>query len=233
MVCCRYRPRQPRVTPVWRVLKHLWSAFLQSQEAKVATGDGRMTTHVTTAVAAFLHCGDLHAGFTRLRCPDCHHEYLLAFTCKQCGLCAACHQRRVLTEAPFIADEVCADVPHRHLVLTVPRLLRGIFRGQPSLPGELALAARDAITAWLRDCTGSPAGQPGLVVAVQTFGDFLLWHLHVHVLATAGVFAGDGAFHLAPAGGWTELRELWRHAVLRRLHRAGALAAWQTEHLHS
>ncbi|WP_234981209.1 transposase zinc-binding domain-containing protein [Desulfopila aestuarii] len=30
----------------------------------------------------YLECGDLHEGFARIRCPDCHHEYLLAFSCR-------------------------------------------------------------------------------------------------------------------------------------------------------
>jgi len=233
MVCRRYRPRQPRASPVWQVFKHHWPAYLVRQEAGTSSKSGPLAAHIPAAVSAFLRCGDLHAGFTRLRCPECHHEYLLAFTCKQRGLCAACHQRRVLTEAPFIADEVCADVPHRHLVLTVPRLLRGHFAGKPDALGELALAARDALTAWLRERTGRKHSQPGLVMVVQTFGDFLIWHPHVHVIVTAGVFGPDGGFHLAPTGGWTELRELWRHAVLRRLNQAGILADWQTEHLLS
>ena len=59
----------------------------------------------------------------------------------------------------------------------MPRLLRGHFAGRPARLGELALAAHDAITAWLRERTGCPAGQPGLVMVVQTFGDFLLWHV--------------------------------------------------------
>jgi hypothetical protein len=36
------------------------------------------------------------------------------------------------------------------------------------------------------------------------------------MLATAGVFAPNGDFHLAPPGGWQELAEIWRHTVLRR-----------------
>lgn len=28
---------------------------------------------------AFLRGGNLHAGFTRLHCPDCHHEHLLSW----------------------------------------------------------------------------------------------------------------------------------------------------------
>lgn len=179
------------------------------------------------AISAFLDCGDLHAGFTRLLCPYCGHEFLLAFTCKQRGLCASCHQRRTLVEGAFIADEICAPVPHRHLVLTLPRLIRNTFKVDRALLGELHHAAHSAITAWLRQRTGQAEGQPGLVVAVQTFGDFLFWHPHVHVLAAAGVFAPNGDFHLAPPGGWQDLAELWRHTVLRRLRDAGALADWQ------
>jgi hypothetical protein len=80
------------------------------------------------------------------------------------------------------------------------------------------------LTLWLRERAACPNGQPGLVVAVQTFGDYLLWHPHVHVLATAGVFTAGATFHLAETGGWETLRELWRHALLRRLREARALA---------
>jgi len=221
MVCTRYRPRQPRASPVWQVLHdHADKLPFLHPEA-------------TTAIAEFLECGDLHAGFTRLHCPDCGHEYLLAFSCKQRGLCASCHQRRTLTEAAFIADDLCAAVPHRHVVLTVPRLIRNTFKFNRALLDDLYHAAHSAIAAWLRHRTGQPDGQPGLVVAVQTFGDFLFWHPHVHVLATAGVFAPNGDFHLAPPGGWQELGELWRHAVLRRLRDAGALADWQIAKLQN
>ena len=221
MACVRYRPRQPRASPVWQIL-HDHAAKLPGLSADAAA-----------AIDAFLECGDLHTGFTRFHCPDCGHEFLLAFTCKQRGLCASCHQRRTLIEGAFIADEICAPVPHRHLVLTIPRLIRNTFKFNRALLGELHHAAHSAITAWLRQRTGQAEGQPGLVVAVQTFGDFLFWHPHVHVLAAAGVFAPNGDFHLAPPGGWQELAELWRHTVLRRLRDAGALADWQIAKLQN
>ena len=221
MVCRRYRPRQPRASPVWQIL--------QDRAAKLSG----LSTAATSAIAAFLRCGDLHAGFTRFHCPDCDHEFLLAFTCQQRGLCASCHQRRTLTEGAFIADTICAPVPHRHLVLTVPRLIRTLFLRDRSLLGHLYHAAHCALTAWLRLRTDCPTGQPGLVMALQTFGDFLFWHPHVHVIATAGIFDADGGFHLALPGGWEELRELWRHALLHRLRAAGALADWQIAKLQN
>jgi hypothetical protein len=62
MVCIRYRPRQPRASPVWQIL--------HDHAAKVPG----LSPEAAAAIAAFLDCGDLHAGFTRLHCPDCGHE---------------------------------------------------------------------------------------------------------------------------------------------------------------
>jgi len=44
----------------------------------------------------YLDCGDLHNGFARVKCKDCGHEYLLAFSCKRRHFCPSCHQKRVI-----------------------------------------------------------------------------------------------------------------------------------------
>jgi len=36
--------------------------------------------------------------------------------------------------------------------------------------------------------------QPGCVIAVQTFGEFLNFNPHLHIIATDGCFYGDGEF---------------------------------------
>ena len=51
-------------------------------------------TRFPATVQGFLPCGDLACGLTRLQCPDCGHERLLAFTCKGRHFCPSCHQRR-------------------------------------------------------------------------------------------------------------------------------------------
>ncbi len=55
MVCTRYVPRQPRASPVWQILY---------DHAAEIPG---LSTATAAAIGAFLDCGDLHAGFTRLR----------------------------------------------------------------------------------------------------------------------------------------------------------------------
>jgi hypothetical protein len=59
--------------------------------------------------------------------------------------------------------------------------------------------------------------RPGIVVSVATSGDSLLWHVHLHVLATDGAFSDDGTFH--PLATWDAkaLMRLFRERLLARL----------------
>ena len=52
-----------------------------------------------TVIYKYLDCGDLHFGFARVRCEDCGHEYLLAFSCKRRYFCPSCHRKRVIKKS--------------------------------------------------------------------------------------------------------------------------------------
>jgi ribosomal protein S27E len=79
------------------VVHHGWGNFIAQYEMKHRRLLGPLDTRAQGTVQAFMRCGDLASGFTRLECPDCGHERLLAFTCKTRHFCPACHQRRVRT----------------------------------------------------------------------------------------------------------------------------------------
>lgn len=92
-------------------------------------------------LARYLACGDLHHGFARVRCDDCGQEYLLAFSCKTYCFCPSCHQKRALLFGEWLDAEVLREVPHRQYVMTIPKVLRGLFRREPRLLGLLSQAA--------------------------------------------------------------------------------------------
>jgi hypothetical protein len=48
-----------------------------------------------------------------------------------------------------------------------------------------------ALSSFLRDDTGGDA-LPAAIISIQTAGEFLNWHPHLHVLAPAGAFRADG-----------------------------------------
>lgn len=52
--------------------------------------------YIEKVIYRYLDCGDLSHGFTRVKCKDCGHEYLLAFSCKRRHFCPTCHQKRVV-----------------------------------------------------------------------------------------------------------------------------------------
>jgi hypothetical protein len=85
--------------------------------------------------------------------------------------------------AEWLRGEVLAEVAHRHVVLTIPRLLRPLFRRRRELLTELARAGAEAVQELVRLACGSEA-RAGIVVSVATAGDLLQWHPHLHLLAT-------------------------------------------------
>ncbi len=114
-----YRPRQPHA-----------SAFYQCAVRHVTElkAGGRFMRRVEESVIErFLECGDPHHGFARLRCGDCGHGCILAFSCKARYFCPSCHQKRVLAYGEWVEANVLAPVPHRQYVFTMPRVLRPIF----------------------------------------------------------------------------------------------------------
>ena len=68
-----------------------------------------------------------------LRCPDCGHEYLLAFSCKGRYFCTSCHTKRAAAFAEWLTTTVLKPVPHRQMVFTLPRMLRVWFRNDRRL----------------------------------------------------------------------------------------------------
>jgi ribosomal protein S27E len=72
-------------------------------------------------------------GFLRLRCADCAHERLVAFSCKRRGFCPSCGARRMAETAAHLVDHVIPRVPVRQWVLSFPIPLRLLFATHPEL----------------------------------------------------------------------------------------------------
>jgi hypothetical protein len=75
--------------------------------------------------------------------------------------------------------------PHRHFVFSIPKM--AFF--QETLPEEGAV--------------------PGAVIAIQSFGDFLGFNPHLHILCSDGCFYGDGMFRIAPRFETKQLEEVF------------------------
>ena len=162
-------------------------------------------------ILAWAECGDLKKGFARVRCPNCRHELFVAFSCRGRCVCPSCHQKRALEKSVWVAEEVRAEVAHRQFVFTIPTRLRIYFRYDRWLLGELCQAACRTLCAIYQTVSGRSEGVPGVIGAIQTFGDLVHWHPHIHVISNEGVFLPDGSFVALPKVATEPFLKLWEN----------------------
>ena len=98
-----YERHRPEQTTLYRLVQqYAKSYFAQTEEAT-----GASLPHVVKdEFDAYLECGILAHGFLRLRCADCGHDKLVAFSCKRRGFCPSCGARRMSQSAAHLVDHV-------------------------------------------------------------------------------------------------------------------------------
>jgi len=112
-----YERRRPDDTALHQLVQEHLENFLAQVELETGAG---LPDFVKAEFDAFLECGILAHGFLRLRCADCAHEKLVAFSCKRRGFCPSCGARRMAETAAHLVDHVIPRVPVRQWVLSFP-----------------------------------------------------------------------------------------------------------------
>jgi len=226
-----YRPRNPRASGLWQVIQRHFETFRQVYDERFAAKYGFWRPIVERSVTAFLKCGDLHEGFARVRCPDCGHEMFVAFSCKQRCACPSCHQKRALQTSRRVAEEVCFPVAHRQVVLTIPKRLRLHARFDRKLLGKLSACAWRCVRDEVRRLLARDDALPGMIVAIQTHGELLHWHPHIHALVTCGAFTPAGEFLEVAELDKERLRSAWREEVFALYLAEGKIDAAVVENM--
>jgi len=198
-----YERHRPEDTLLYRTLQDNWSGFL----AEVEMGGGELPSFVLDEVEAYMRCGIPVHGFLRVRCEDCGHSRVVAFSCKRRGFCPSCLGRRMADTAAFCVDHVFPQAPVRQYVLTAPYSLRFQMAYSPDITSAVLRALISAITSDLRRRARKRKIrgrlQTGSLTVVQRFGSSLSLNVHFHVVAIDGLFAeqpdGSLLFHPLPA----------------------------------
>jgi len=193
------------------------SFFAQTEETTGAS----LPQFVRDEFDAFLECGILAHGFLRLRCTDCGHDKLLAFSCKRRGFCPSCGARRMSQSAAHLVDNVIPRVPVRQWVLSLPIPLRLLLAAQPALVTPVLQVVHRVITRHLFEQTGVKAddADSGAVTLIQRFGSAANLNIHLHCLVLDGVYRrtdGEPVLVEVPAPTDEDLQALL-HKIISRL----------------
>ena len=220
MQCAR---RLPRASPLYALVEDYFEEFERVYDDRYQQQYGRWRPVIGEVMRKFLECGDLHRGFARLACDGCRYQAILAYSCKCRLFCPSCQQKRVLLFAEWLDTHILAEVSHGQYVFTIPKLLRSIFKYHPKDLGLLCQSAWQALKEMSHEVASDPAALPGVVISVQSYGDSLNLHPHIHAIAASGVWSADGSFASIPALDTQQLMLLFRHHVIENLLAAGRI----------
>jgi hypothetical protein len=81
------------------------------------------------------------------------------------------------------------------------------------LLGKLSCCAWTCLKAEAVRLLGREDVVPGMIGAIQTHGELLHWHPHIHVLVTCGEFTPEGDFLELPQFDMERLLVAWQEAV--------------------
>jgi hypothetical protein len=222
-----YHHRQPKSSPFFRIVDSYFDEFERVYSQKFEKDYGFWRPVIHSSVEKFRKCGDLKQGFARIKCGDCGKEMFVPFSCHQRCSCPSCHQKRSLLLAMHLTDDVLAEVPHSQFVFTIPKRLRLFFKYDRSLLGKLVSSAWQTVREVYSDEVGLDDALPAMIAGIQTFGDLINWHPHIHAVVADGVFMPSGKFIPIPQIPPEKFKRVWENKVFDFLIKEGRIE-WGT-----
>ena len=219
-----YRRRQPKDSPLWQCLSGYFDAFLGAYEECYQPRYGFLRPVIPDVVNKF---SGLRRPGSRLR----PRPVRLLQARVPAGLLV---QRAVVLPvlppeegATFRRpadrdDPLSRPAPALHLGHSeddrVPEPVEGLrpyFRVDRDLLKDLCHVAHECLLEFMRTTLDLPDGQPGIVMTIHTFGEYLDFHPHLHALVADGLFVRSGLFYVLPKASLKPLEELFRARVTR------------------
>ena len=158
-----YRCRKPQYSPYYQCIEDNYEIFERVYERKYQEKYGYFRSIVSKVIYQYLDCGILHNGFARVKCRVCNHEYLLAFSCKRRHFCPSCHAKRVVQFGEWACSEVLKNVPHRHFVFSIPKIIRIYFLFDRSLLKELSKIAWEVLGLYYKNAVSKENITPAAI----------------------------------------------------------------------
>lgn len=164
----RYRPRNPRATPLYQLLETHFETVKGNWEERFERRYGFWRGYYDTAVARYYECGLFELGFARVKCTECPNEFLVAFSCKGRGLCPSCGAKRAAIFSELLKSHILADVPHAQWVFSLPKMLRPYFLYHRELLRDMARLAYETVHEMMLAAadTDAAAARPGMVAVM-------------------------------------------------------------------
>jgi len=116
----------------------------------------------------------------------------------------------------------------------MPKILRIYFLFNKNLLKELSKISWETVKEYYRSTCRKEGASPAAVAVIQTFGDFLSFNPHIHILAADGCFSGDGFFYAPGINIDTEsIEKLFIHKIFKMLLSKNLITSSTVDKIHS
>jgi Putative transposase/Transposase zinc-binding domain len=181
--------------PAWSVFKQIFAEHWDGFKRAYPRYDRR---YYDGLVAKMLGCGDpAQMGYIDYRCLQCGEgTHRVAMSCTS-SLCLRCAKVYVDTWGRQVSQMLHEGVIYRHIVLTMPALLRTTFYQQSqALLSPFMRCGRRCLDDVFSRISGRPL-TGGYIMVIQTHGRNGQYNPHLHIIATRG--------------GWDRQAQQWVH----------------------
>jgi Putative transposase/Transposase zinc-binding domain len=179
----------------WNVFKQI---FAEHWDGFTRVYPRYHTPYYASLVDKMLRCGSPEKmGYLEYRCLHCGQgKHLVAMSCKS-SLCLRCAKVYVDNWVSQVSQMLHEGVIYRHIVLTVPAILRKTFyqQSQALLSPFMRCGVRCLDDVFSRVSGKNLKG--GYIVVIQTHGRNGQYNPHLHIIATSG--------------GWDQQARQWVH----------------------
>lgn len=159
-----------------------WDEYVKSPKEFIAPEQYK-------AVSAMRSCRTEALGVDHWVCHECGEISYVYHSCKN-RFCPACSWKDTLDWAGRMKDRML-DIPHRHVVFTVPHNLNGLIKeNRDSLLSALFKTSADTLKDWMWH---KHKLTPGIISVLHTFGEKKDYHTHIHMIVSWG---GASSTHL-------------------------------------
>jgi Putative transposase/Transposase zinc-binding domain len=188
------------------------------------TSTVRLAPSERRALSCIARCRTAELGGHVTRCRDCGHEEPSYNSCRNrhCPKCQALAQERWIDRR----RASMLDVPHFHVVFTLPAELRPLARVAPGpVFDALFQAVRETLAAFAESRLDASVGA---TLVLHTWTRTLLFHPHIHAIVTGGGLSLDGKSwnsasrrFLFPVKAMSSVFRAKMLTLLRRAHECG------------
>lgn len=170
---------------------------------------------IKETVLKAIRCGTTDLGFAKYECLGCvgHSKpKFVCFTCKS-RFCHKCG-KKYTDDWSEKQQEMIFNVPHRHMVFTIPKEIRKVFFEDRKKLNELSKEVAEVFQFYFKRKSKKRDLKVGVITVIHTFGRDMKFNPHVHALVTEGALDNKNEWIPTEYIPYEYLRRSWQKVVM-------------------